>query len=296
MCGIAGVCGASIDSNLLKRMCDKIRYRGPDDEGYYFGDDVALGVRRLSIIDLETGRQPIHNEDETIWIVFNGEIFNYVELRQDLEARHRFYTKSDTEVVVHLYEEIGERCLSKLNGMFAFALWDKRTHKLFLARDRMGVKPLYYAFHDGKLIFASEIKSILEAGMTTDPDRRAILDYMTFGYVLDDKTFFERIKQIPAGHYALLEKGKFQVEQYWDLHFKTVQRSEKETIEQLRHLIDDAIRIRLRSDVPLGCHLSGGIDSSLVTCVASKLVGGKVKTFTGASTKGPSSTKLRMQN
>jgi len=287
MCGIAGGFGTDIDSNLLKRMCDKIQHRGPDDEGYHFEDNVALGVRRLSIIDLETGGQPIHNEDETIWLVFNGEIFNYVELRQELEARHRFYTKSDTEVIVHLYEEMGERCLDKLNGMFALALWDRRNRRLFLARDRIGVKPLYYAFRDGKLIFASEIKSILEAGMAAEPDRRAIVDYMTLGYVLDDKTFFEGIKQLPAGHLALLENGKLLVKEYWDVHFKTVERSEKETIEELRRLIQDAVRIRLRSDVPLGCHLSGGIDSSLVTCVASQLLGGKVKTFTGAFNEGP---------
>jgi asparagine synthase (glutamine-hydrolysing) len=293
MCGIAGGFGTDIDSNLLKRMCDKIQHRGPDDEGYHFEENVALGVRRLSIIDLETGGQPIHNEDETIWLVFNGEIFNYVELRQELEARHRFYTKSDTEVIVHLYEEMGERSLGKLNGMFAFALWDRNRRRLFLARDRVGVKPLYYTFHDGKLIFASEIKAILEAGEPAKPDRRAILDYMTLGYVLDDKTFFEGIKQLPAGHLALLENRRLEVKQYWDLHFKIEHRSESETIESLKHLIEDAVRIRLRSDVPLGCHLSGGIDSSLVTCVASQLLGGGVKTFTGAFNEGPDYDETR---
>src|SRR3990172_5374990 len=166
MCGIAGGFGTDIDTNLLKRMCDKIQYRGPDDEGYHFEDDVALGVRRLSIIDLETGGQPIHNEDETLWLVFNGEVFNFIELRARLESGgHRFHTKSDTEVIVHLYEEMGERCVEELNGMFAFALWDANRHKLLLARDRIGVKPLYYHLKDGKLIFGSEIKALLEAGV-----------------------------------------------------------------------------------------------------------------------------------
>ena len=293
MCGIAGGFGTDIDSNLLKRMCDKIQHRGPDDEGYHFEDNVALGVRRLSIIDLETGGQPIHNEDETIWLVFNGEIFNYVELRQELEARHRFYTKSDTEVIVHLYEEIGERCLDKLNGMFAFALWDRRNHRLFLARDRIGIKPLYYVFQNGKLIFASEIKAILEAGVAACPDRRAIVDYMTLGYVLEDRTFFEGIKQLSAGHFALLDNGRLELKQYWDLHFRSIKRSEGDTVQELRRLIEDAVRIRLRSDVPLGCHLSGGIDSSIVTSVASQLIHGNVKTFTGAFDEGPEFDETR---
>jgi asparagine synthase (glutamine-hydrolysing) len=287
MCGIAGGFGAGIDERLLARMCDIIWYRGPDDVGYYVDEDVALGVRRLSIIDLQTGRQPIHNEDETVWLVFNGEIFNYVELRAELEERHKFYTHSDTEVIVHLYEDMGADCVTKLNGMFAFALWDKRKRRLFLARDRMGVKPLYYSFDAGKLFFASEVKAILEAGKPPAPDRAAILDYMALGYVLGDKTFFNCIKQLPQGGYALLENGKLEFKQYWDLQFMPKKRPEQEAITQLRSRLDDAIRIRLRSDVPLGCHLSGGIDSSIVTGIASRLLETTVKTFTGAFNEGP---------
>jgi asparagine synthase (glutamine-hydrolysing) len=268
-------------------MCDTIRHRGPDDEGYYSDEGVALGVRRLSIIDLETGAQPIHNEDETVWLVFNGEIFNYVELRSNLESRHRFYTKSDTEVIVHLYEELGERCLGELNGMFAFALWDKKKRKLFLARDRIGVKQLYYSFESGTFIFASEVKALLAFGVEAKPDRRAIIDYVNLGSVLGEKTFFEGVQLLPAGHFAVLENGNLRVERYWDLKYNVVQRSERETEERLRVLLREAVRIRLRSDVPLGCNLSGGIDSSIVTELASKLLGGRVKTFTVAFPKGP---------
>jgi asparagine synthase (glutamine-hydrolysing) len=287
VCGIAGWSGPITDTDLLRRMCDIIKHRGPDDEGYYSDGDVALGVRRLSIIDLETGAQPIHNEDETVWLVFNGEIYNYIELRSNLESRHRFYTKSDTEVIVHLYEELGERCLSELNGMFAFALWDKKKRKLFLARDRIGVKPLYYSFKSGTFIFASEVKAVLAFGIEAKPDRRAIIDYVNLGSVLGDKTFFEGVQLLPAGHFAVFENGNLRVEQYWDLKWNIVQRSEKETEERLRVLLWDAVRIRLRSDVPVGCNLSGGIDSSVVTGIASKLLGGRVKTFTVAFHKGP---------
>lgn len=287
MCGIAGGYGAGIREALLRRMCDIVEYRGPDDEGYYVEENVALGVRRLSIIDLETGAQPIHNEDKTIWLVFNGEIFNYVELRSNLESHHNFYTRSDTEVIVHLYEEMGERCLSQLNGMFAFALWDRKKQKLFIARDRVGVKPLYYFQDNGKLVFGSEVKSILEAGIEVKPDRRGIVDYMTLGYVLGDRTFFEGVRQLPPGHYAVLQNGQLRVEQYWDLEYKTVPRSEQETVQRLRTLLEEAVRMRLRSDVPLGCHLSGGIDSSIVTGIASRLLGTTVKTFTGAFNEGP---------
>jgi len=288
LCGIAGGCGAQIDKELLKRMCNIIAHRGPDDEGYYIEDDVALGVRRLSIIDLETGGQPIHNEDETLWLVFNGEVFNFIELRARLESGgHWFHTKSDTEVIVHLYEEMSERCVEELNGMFAFALWDANRHRLMLARDRIGVKPLYYHFEDGKLIFGSEIKALLEAGVKVSPDSRAILDYMTLTYVLGDKTFFEDVKQLMPGHYAVFQDGKFVTTQYWDLSYKATEREERDTVKVLRALLEDAVRIRLRSDVPVGCHLSGGIDSSSITSIASKLLGRQVKTFTGAFDEGP---------
>ncbi len=288
MCGIAGGCGAQIDRAMLKRMCDTIAYRGPDDEGYYLRDGVALGVRRLSIIDLETGGQPIHNEDETLWLVFNGEIFNYIELRAGLESRgHKFHTKSDTEVIVHLYEEMGERCVEKLNGMFAFTLWDDKAHKLFLARDRLGVKPLYYFEEDGKLVFASETKSILKAGIEPKPDKQAIVDFVTLGYVLDGKTFFEGVRELPPGHYGVFREGQLKVQQYWDLSYREVSRSEEETVQLLRKLLTEAVRIRLRSDVPLGCYLSGGIDSSVIACIAGELLGRSVQSFTAAFNQGP---------
>lgn len=269
-------------------MCDIIRYRGPDDEGYFVRDGIALGSVRLSVIDLETGHQPIHNEDSSVWIVYNGEIFNYRELRSELEERHKFYTNSDTEVIVHLYEEMGPRCLEKLNGMFAFAIWNERTHELFLARDRVGVKPLYYWSSDGSFVFASEVKAILEFGVESELDREALVDYLTLSYVLGDKTFFRGVRQIPAGHFLTIRSGARQLQRYWDLEFNEPKRmTVKEASSRVLDAVRDAVRLRLVSDVPLGCHLSGGIDSSVVACVASQLLDERVKTFTGAFDEGP---------
>ena len=269
-------------------MCHVIRHRGPDDEGYFVNDEIALGSVRLSIIDLRTGRQPIHNEDSSVWIVYNGEIFNYRELRKELEERHEFSTNSDTEVIVHLYEELGPRCLEKLNGMFAFAIWNEKTKELFLARDRVGVKPLYYCQSGDDFLFASEIKAILEFGVERALDPEALIDYLSLSYVLGNKTFFQGVHQLPAGHFLTVSNGRRHLERYWDLEFdKSPKMTLEEATTKVSDAIQEAVRLRLVSDVPLGCHLSGGIDSSVVTCTASRILKERVKTFTGAFDEGP---------
>jgi len=288
LCGIVGIFGEVATEEAVRKMCNVIRYRGPDDEGYFARSGIALGAVRLSIIDLKTGHQPIHNEDSSLWIVYNGEIFNYRELRSELSGRHRFYTNSDTEVILHLYEDLGPRCLEKLNGMFAFAIWNEKTRELFLARDRIGVKPLYYCLNKGNFLFASEIKAILEFGIEKELDQEALIDYLTLSYVLGDKTFFKNVRQVPAGYFLTAKHGVSQLQRYWDLqydvrHEATVEKAAPKVSSAIR----EAVRLRLVSDVPLGCHLSGGIDSSVVTCIASQLLGERVKTFTGAFDEGP---------
>jgi asparagine synthase (glutamine-hydrolysing) len=288
LCGITGVIGEGAKEEIVRRMCNTIRHRGPDDDGYLVRDGIALGMVRLSIIDLKTGKQPIHNEDSTIWIIYNGEIFNYRELRKELNGRHKFYTNSDTEVIVHLYEELGPRCLQKLNGMFAFAIWNERTGELLLARDRIGVKPLYYCETRGSFLFASEIKAILEFGVERELDPEALIDYLTLSYVLGDKTFFKGIRQLPAGHFLIVRNGRKMLEKYWDLEFgEPSSVTLEEAASKVHSAIEEAVRLRLVSDVPLGCHLSGGIDSSVVTCTASQILSERVKTFTGAFNEGP---------
>jgi len=288
LCGVAGIVGEEATEEAVRRMCDVIRYRGPDDEGYFTRDGIAFGSVRLSIIDLKTGRQPIHNEDSSLWIVYNGEIFNYRELRNELEGRHKFYTRSDTEVIVHLYEDLGSRCLEKLNGMFAFAIWDEKSRELFLARDRVGVKPLYYCLSRGNFLFASEIKAILQFGIERKLDTEALIDYLALTYVLGDKTFFKGVRQVPAGHFLTVRNGASYVQTYWDLAFGEPQQTTAEkAAPKVLDAIREAVRLRLVSDVPLGCHLSGGIDSSTVACMASQLLGERVKTFTGAFDEGP---------
>ena len=288
MCGIVGILGKAARKEEIQKMCHVIRHRGPDDEGYFVRDGITLGSVRLSIIDLKTGRQPIHNEDSSVWIVYNGEIFNYQELRKELEPRHKFSTSSDTEVIVHLYEELGPRCLEKLNGMFAFAIWNEKTGELFLARDRVGVKPLYYCQSGDSFLFASEIKAILEFGVERALDPEALIDYLSLSYVLGDKTFFRGIRQLPAGHFLKVTDGRYRLEQYWDLEFvESPKVTLNEAAEQVSDAVQEAVRLRLVSDVPLGCHLSGGLDSSIVTCTASQILKERVKTFTGAFNEGP---------
>ena len=288
MCGIAGIVGAERDCRVepaeIKRMCDTIVHRGPDDEGVLVQGHVGLGMRRLSIIDLSSGHQPIHNEDESIWIVFNGEIYNFVELRPELEKQgHRFYTNSDTEAIVHLYEQYGDDCVQKLRGMFAFAIWDERRQRLFLARDRFGKKPLHYAVSGGRLLFGSEIKTLLAvAPELTELDPQGLLSYFSFGYIPDPRTAFSQIHKLPPGHTLEFVQGRIKIQQYWDLpRFGNYEpRSEEECLEDLENRLGEAVRIRLISDVPLGALLSGGVDSSTVVALMSKFSSGPVKTFT----------------
>jgi len=272
MCGIAGIVGIeptySAEAADVHQMCQTIVHRGPDDEGIYVHGRAGLGMRRLSIIDLSTGHQPIHNEDRNIWVVFNGEIYNFPELRPELEARgHHFYTNSDTEVIAHLYEEYGVECVKKLRGMFALAVWDQRKEKLFLARDRFGKKPLYYGMDGTRLLFGSEIKTILAcAPGLAEIAPQGLLGFFHFGYIPDPNTSFKRIKKLPPGHHLQFSNGQVRVQKYWDLPaYGTYEpRSEEECLEELEQRMAEAVRVRLISDVPLGALLSGGVDSSIV--------------------------------
>jgi asparagine synthase (glutamine-hydrolysing) len=287
MCGIAGIVsfgpGIFPDKATVHRMCQTIVHRGPDDEGTYVRGGAALGMRRLSIIDLAGGHQPIHNEDETVWVVFNGEIYNFPELRAELERRgHRFYTSSDTEVIVHLYEDLGSDCVRRLRGMFAFALYDERSQRLLLARDRLGIKPLHYAIHAGQLFFGSEIKAILAAAPElAEINPEAVLDYFYCGYIPDPFTAFRKIHKLPPGHILELEKGESHVRSYWDLPaFGTHNpKSEEECLDELSSRLFEAVRVRLISDVPLGALLSGGTDSSIVVAMMARASRDPVKTF-----------------
>jgi asparagine synthase (glutamine-hydrolysing) len=264
-------------------MCDSIRHRGPDHTDFYIDHGVGLGVDRLSIIDLSTGNQPIHNEDGSVQIVFNGEIYNYIELKKDLEALgHSFGTATDTETIVHGYEQWGEAVLSHLRGMFAFALWDAKKRKLFIARDRFGKKPLYYAEVDGVFFFASELKAILQYEYFPREIDEAVLDYyFTYLYVPSPSTIFRAAKKLPPGHYLTVERGKVEVKEFWDLSFlpKIEDLTDDEAADRLYELIADSVKVRLRSDVPLGAFLSGGIDSSVVVSVMKRVGNGDVKTF-----------------
>lgn len=286
MCGIAGLIGRAeeaIEGSQVHRMCQTIVHRGPDDEGIYTNGPVGLGMRRLSIIDLSGGHQPIHNEDKTVWLVFNGEIYNFPELRRELEARgHHFYTNTDTEMIVHLYEEIGADCVKKLRGMFAIALYDERKRSLLLARDRLGKKPLHYALHQGRLFFGSEIKTILAvAPELADVDHEGLLQYFYFGYIPDPYTAFAQIRKLPPGHVMEYANGKMEIRQYWDVpkYGTHPTMSEEECLQELERRLEEAVRIRLISDVPLGALLSGGVDSSIVVALMSRVSSSPVKTF-----------------
>ena len=287
MCGIAGMVasanGRRVDEATIHRMCDMIIHRGPDDEGLLVKDGAGLGMRRLSIIDLAGGHQPLFNEDKSAWIVFNGEVYNFQDLRPDMEARgHRFRTHSDTETIIHLYEEYGSECVQKLRGMFAFAIYDEKKHALLIARDRLGKKPLHYALVDGNLYFASEIKSILAvAPELAETNHEALMQYMYFGYIPDPQTAFRQIHKLPPGHLLEFEKGELKIRQYWDLpEYSTHEpKSEEECLEELEHRLTEAVRIRLIADVPLGAMLSGGTDSSTVVALMSRVSAGPVKTF-----------------
>src|SRR6266851_3137720 len=284
MCGITGMLGSlRTDRATLQAMNDGLLHRGPDGEGFFWSDDVGLGMRRLAIIDVAGGDQPIYNEDKTVCIVFNGEIYNFLDLRQELESRgHHFATHSDTEAVVHAYEEYGVDCLEHLWGMFALALWDAREHRLLLARDRLGKKPLvYYADQRGGLAFASELQALLaHPSVPREVDPRAIDDYLTYLYVPAPTTAYRNLKKLPPGHRLVWQAGHFTVEPYWQVRFsQKASLSEPEAIEQFANLFKDAVRRRLIADVPLGAFLSGGMDSSSVVAEMAGLSSAPVKTF-----------------
>jgi len=264
-------------------MLGVLRHRGPDDDGVLVEQDTALGIRRLSIIDLESGHQPIHNEDSSLWIVCNGEIYNFPELKEFLIKKgHVFYTKTDTEVIVHLYEEYGEECVRKLSGMFAFAICDKKKNELFLARDRFGIKPLYYSEFNGQFIFASEVKAILEfPDFKRELDLMALDQYLTFEYVPAPRSIFKKIQKLPAAYTLTLKNKDVSIKKYWDIGSFQKQGfiDENEAQEKLFQLLEGVIKSHLMSDVPLGIFLSGGIDSSTVTAIANNLSTKGLKTF-----------------
>jgi asparagine synthase (glutamine-hydrolysing) len=291
VCGIAGIVGRrgeEVQAEDVHKMCQAILHRGPDDEGLYVRGSVGLGMRRLSIIDVAGGQQPIHNEDRTVWAVFNGEIYNFPELRAELESRgHSFYTHSDTEVIIHLYEEMGSECFRKLRGMFAIAIWDERSESFLLARDRLGKKPVHYAVHQGRLLFGSEIKAIRAvAPELATPNPEALLQYFYFGYIPDLLTAFSEIQKLPPGHFLEYSRGNLTVRQYWDVpsygtsvYGDKPPKSEEECLEVLESKLAEAVRIRLMSEVPLGALLSGGVDSSIVVALMARASSSPVKTF-----------------
>ena len=291
MCGIAGFIdcwdnsrnGSFERGRLLKGMCDVIRHRGPDDDGFLLKDGVALGMRRLSIIDLAGGAQPISGEDGSVTIVFNGEIYSFHELRAELEKRgHTFKTHSDTEAIVHAYEEYGVDCANHLRGMFAFAIWDDKKRELYIARDRVGKKPLYYTVTRRQtLVFGSEIKSILEhPDVEREINLEALDAYFTLGYVPDPLSIFQNIHKLPPGHYLTFSNGLLHTQQYWDFTFEPAEsRRAEDYLDELRALLNESVRLRLISDVPLGAFLSGGIDSSTVVALMAQHMNQPVKTF-----------------
>jgi asparagine synthase (glutamine-hydrolysing) len=286
MCGIAGIIrwdGRPVAERDLRAMCGAMSHRGPDDEGIYLAGGVGLGMRRLSIIDLDGGQQPVANEDRTVWVVFNGEIYNYRELRRDLERRgHVFRTASDTETIVHLYEDLGAGCVDRLRGMFALAVWDTRARQLLLARDRLGIKPLYYAEREGELVFASELKSILQLGhVERELNWDAVRHLFTFLVTPPAQSIVEGVKKLEPARRAIGRPGRpLRVERYWDVEFEPNESAtEAELTDELRGRLDEAVALHQVSDVPVGAFLSGGIDSSAVVATMSRLNASPVKTF-----------------
>ncbi len=287
MCGICGIIQPEkpVPSSIIKSMCDSIIHRGPDDEGIYVNENVALGARRLSIIDLVTGHQPISNEDGSIWIAYNGEVYNFPELKKILEKKgHKFKSKSDTETIVHSYEEWGENFVNKLRGMFAFAIWDEGKQKLILVRDRIGIKPLYYTLlKDGTIVFGSELKTLLKyQGIDREIDFEALDLFLTLEYIPAPYTIFKNVRKLKAGHILIYQNGKIQIKKYWDIEKECASQKVKdinEYCEQLYYLLKESVKLRLISDVPLGCFLSGGIDSSTIVGLMSELGVQPIRTF-----------------
>jgi asparagine synthase (glutamine-hydrolysing) len=286
MCGICGVHdpNGNIDDNLIRKMSDVLTHRGPDDEGYHVEEKVGMGFKRLSIIDLEMGNQPMANEDGSIWIVYNGEVYNFPSLKEELAGKgHQFRTKSDTEVIIHGYEEWGEDVVKRLNGMFAFAIWDVKKEKLFLARDRLGIKPLYYRLDGDRLVFASEIKALaVDENLKREVNLKALVDYLTFQNVFGSKTFFKGIQKLLPGHYAIKDSQGFSTVEYWDLDFKKdIAEDEEQYVKRYQEMLKKSVKMELISDVPVGFHLSGGMDSCSVAVAARGEVD-KFRTFSGS--------------
>jgi asparagine synthase (glutamine-hydrolysing) len=288
MCGIAGILefGGQVGASAaqLRSMCGLITHRGPDDDGFYTDGPIAIGMRRLSIVDVAGGHQPISNEDGSLWIVFNGEIYNHLVLREQLIARgHRYLTHSDTETIVHLYEEYGPDCVQHLRGMFAFAIWNRHTKTLFIARDRLGIKPLYYHLTPQRLLFGSEIKAILAyTGLRPEFNRAALPEYLAFGYLSGEESFYSGIRKLLPGHTMTVgPEGKAQIRQYWDLDASKPHESRDESyyVQSYRELLEGAVNSHLMSDVPLGVFLSGGVDSSAVAALMTKIRREPVETF-----------------
>jgi len=285
MCAICGIVkrGKKVEPEIIKKMARVMSYRGPDEEGYYFNGNIGFGHRRLKIIDLYTGSQPMVNEDKTVYLLCNGEIYNFKKLKENLEKKgHRFHSKSDNEVILHLYEEKGFDCVRYLRGMFAFAIWDGKEKLLFLARDRLGQKPLVYTQVDSDIVFASEIKSLLLCpGVSKDIDLNAVSDYLTYQAIPSPKTIFKKIRKLPPASYLIWKDGKIKIEKYWDVDFtrKIRLKDEREYQELLWEKLTEATKIRMISDVPLGAFLSGGIDSSAVVGIMSQFSTHPVKTF-----------------
>src|SRR5438874_2343597 len=286
MCGIAGLLSLGdkpVFEEEIQSMCDAMVHRGPDDAGYYVRDGIALGMRRLSIIDLSTGNQPVHNEDRSVWVVFNGEIYNFKTLRASLERQgHTFYTGTDTEVIVHLYEQYGERCVDKMRGMFAFAVWDSRRKTMLLARDRIGVKPLFYTVAGGRLAFGSELKVLLQL-----PEVERRLNWESVNHLFttmctpSSESIVDGVHKLKPGHILTASaKDGIRVREYWDVVFDPdYGKPEQYFVERLRDLLEESVRLRLIADVPLGAFLSGGIDSSSVVATMARIGSGRVKTF-----------------
>src|ERR1043166_4319892 len=290
MCGINGIAfssrsGRTVDAAVLARMRDVFTHRGPDDEGIFIDGAVGLGHRRLSIVDVAAGHQPMINEDGSLHITFNGEIYNHADFRDSLEARgHVYRTHCDTETILHLYEEHGAACVHHLRGMFAFAIWDQRKRELFIARDRLGVKPLYYAYTtDGSLYFGSEIKALLEAGaIKPEINCEALPDYLANHATSGEETLFHGVKRLLPGHVMLWRDGRLRISRYWDVSFvrqSSEGRNDKDYIAEWSELFNTSVRLRLMADVPLGMFLSGGIDSSAIAAVMSRMVNEPIKTF-----------------
>ena len=285
MCGICGYYSPNLeafDPGLLGRMCSRIVHRGPDDQGMFEEHGLALGMRRLSIIDLDHGSQPIFNEDRSVCVVFNGEIYNFLELRKELQARgHRLGTRTDTEVIVHLYEDFGIDFVQKLNGMFSIALWDRRERRLVIVRDRLGVKPLYYFWGDEGLVFGSELKCVLECpDVPRKLDADAVYHYFTLGYIPHPASIYADVHQLPPAGRLVIQNGCLSEDSYWSLQSNVNRSLSRSAVkEELRELLTDAVKIRMISDVPLGAFLSGGLDSSIVVALMAKHSSAPVKTF-----------------